>query len=68
MNGHIIVQQRSGAEQVANLRSALDKKSHFEKMRIPFVRMFVTHLPRVSREWVQSRRIRSPLEDNPTSG
>lgn len=68
MSGHIIVQQRSGAAQVANLRPALVKKSHFEKMRIPFVRMFATHLSRVSKERVQSRRIRSLLEDNPTSG
>ena len=50
MSGHIIVQRRSGAAQVANLRLALIKKSHFEKMRIPFVRMFATHLPRVSEE------------------
>ena len=54
MSGHIIVQRRSGAAQGANLRSALVKKSHFEKMRIPFVRMFATHLARVSKEWVQS--------------
>ena len=32
MSGHIIVQRRSGAAQVANLRSALVKKSQFEKM------------------------------------
>ena len=68
MSGHIIVQRRSGAAQVANLCSALVKKSHFEKMRIPFVRMFATYLPRVSKEWVQSRRTRNLLEDNPTSG
>jgi hypothetical protein len=68
VSGHIIVQRRSGAVQVANLRSALVKKSHFEKMRIPFVRMFATHLLRVSKEWVQSRRTRNLLEDNPTSG
>jgi hypothetical protein len=68
VSGQIIVQRRSGAAQVANLRSALVKKSHFEKMRIPFVRMFATHLPRVSKEWVQSRRNRNLLEDNPTSG
>ena len=68
MSGHIIVQRRSGAAQVANLHSALVKKSHFEKTRIPFVRMFATHLPRVSEEGVQSRRLRNLLEDNPTSG
>jgi hypothetical protein len=68
VSGHIIVQRRSGAAQVANLRSALVKKSHFENMRIPFVRMFATHLPRVSKEWGQSRRTRNLLEDNPTSG
>ena len=62
MSGHIIVQRRSGAAQVAI------KKSHFEKTRIPFVRMFGTHLPRVSEEGVQSRRLRNLLEDNPTSG
>jgi hypothetical protein len=51
VSGHIIVQQRSGAAQVANLRPALVKKSHFEKMRIPFVRMFATPralLPRMA--------------------
>ena len=68
MSGHTIVQRRSGTAQVANLRSALVKKSHFEKTRIPFVRMFATHLPRVSKEGVQSRRLRNLLEDNPTSG
>ena len=68
MSGHIIVQRRSGAAQVENLRSALVKKSHFEKMRISFVRMFATHLPPGSKEWVQSRRTRNLLEDNPTSG
>ena len=68
MSGHIIVQRRSGAAQVANLRSALANKSYFEKTRIPFVRMFATHLPRVPKEWVQSRRTRNLLEDNPTSG
>ena len=68
MSGHIIVQRRSGAVQVANLRSALVKKSHFEKMRIPFVRMFATHPPRVAEEAAQLRRPRSLLEDNPTSG
>ena len=68
MSGHIIVQRRSGAAQVANLRSALVKKSHFEKMRIPFVRMFATHLPRVAEEAAQLRRPRNLLEDNPTSG
>jgi hypothetical protein len=52
VSGHIIVRRRSGAAQVANLRSALVRKSHFEKMHIPFVRMFATHLPRVSKEWV----------------
>ena len=68
MSGHIIVQRRSGAAQVANLRSALVKKSHFEKTRIPFVRIFATHLPRVPEEGVQSRRTGNLLEDNPTSG
>jgi hypothetical protein len=68
VSGHIIVQRRSGAAQVANLRSALVKKSHFEKMRIPFVTMFATHLPRVAEEAAQLRRPRSLLEDNPTSG
>ena len=68
MSGHIIVQRQSGAAQVANLRSALVKKSHFEKMRIPFVTMFATHLPRVAEEAAQLRRPRSLLEDNPTSG
>ena len=53
MSGHIIVQRRSGAAQVANLRSALVKKSHLEKMRILFLRMFATHLPRVSKERVE---------------
>ena len=33
MSGHIIVQRRSGAAQVANLRSTLVKKLHFEKRR-----------------------------------
>jgi len=32
VSGHIIVQQRAGAAQVANMRMALVKKSHFEKM------------------------------------
>ena len=68
MSGHIIVQRRSGAAQVANLRSALVKKSHFEKARIPFVRMVATHLPRAEEEAAQLRRPRNLLEDNPTSG
>ena len=68
MSGRIIVQRRSGAARVANVRSALVKKSHFEKTRIPFLRMFAMHLPRVPEEGVQSRRLRNLLEDNPTSG
>ena len=68
MTGYVIVQRRPDAAQIANLRPALVKKMHFEKIRIPFVRMFATHLPRVSEEGVQSRRLRNLLEDNPTSG
>ena len=68
MSGHIIVQRRSGAAQVANLRLALVKKSQFEKTCIPFVRMVATHSPRVSEEAAQLRRPRNLLEDNPTSG
>ena len=68
MTGYVIVQRRADAAQIASLRLALVKKMHFEKIRIPFVRMFATHLPRVSKERVQSRRTRNLLEDNPTSG
>jgi hypothetical protein len=68
VSGHVIVQRRLGAAQVANLRLALVKKSRFEKMRIPFARMVATHPPRVAEEVVQSRRPRNLLEDNLTSG
>ena len=68
MSGHTIVQRRSGAAQVANLRSALVKKLHFEKARVPFVRMVARHSPRVAEEAAQLRRPRNLLEDNPTSG
>jgi hypothetical protein len=40
MTGYVIVQRRADAAQIANLRLALVKKMHFEKIRIPFVRMF----------------------------
>ena len=68
MSGYIIVQRQPGTAQIANLRLALVKKMHFEKIRIPIVTMFATHLPRVSEEAAQLRRPPNLLEDNPTSG
>lgn len=68
VSDHIIVQQRAGAAQVANLRMALVKKSHFEKVFIRFVRTVATYLPRAAEEASQLRRPRNLLEDNPTSG
>ena len=68
MSGHIIVQRRPGAAQVANLRLALIKKSQFEKRCSPFVRMAARHSQRVAEEAAQLRRPRNLLEDNPTSG
>jgi hypothetical protein len=68
MTGYVIAQRRADAAQIANLRLALVKKMHFEKICIPFVRMFARHSQRVAEEAAQLRRPRNLLEDNPTSG
>jgi hypothetical protein len=68
VSGHIIVQRQSDMAQFANLRLALIKKSQFEKMCLPFVRMVARHSQRVGEEAAQLRRPRNLLEDNPTSG
>jgi hypothetical protein len=68
VSGQIIVQRQSDMAQFANLRLALIKKSQFEKLCLPFVRMVARHSQRVAEEAAQSRRLRNLLEDNPTSG
>jgi len=68
VSGHVIVHRQPGTAQVANLRLALIRKSQFEKMCIPFVRMVARHSQRVAEEAAQLRRPRNLLEDNPTSG
>jgi hypothetical protein len=68
VSGHIIVQRQSDMAQFANLRLALIKKSQFEKLCLPFVRMVARHSQRVAEEAAQLRRPRNLLEDNPTSG
>jgi hypothetical protein len=68
VSGYIIVHRQPGMAQVANLRLALIRKSQFEKMCIPFVRMVASHSQRVAEEAAQLRRPRNLLEDNPTSG
>jgi hypothetical protein len=68
VRGHVIVHRQPGTAQVANLRLALIRKSQFEKMCIPFVRMVTRHSQRVAEETAQLRRPRNLLEDNPTSG
>jgi hypothetical protein len=68
VSGHIIAQRQSDMAQFANMRLALIKKSQFEKMCIPFVRMVARHSQRVTEEANQLLRPRNLFEDNPTSG